>query len=86
MAQRDGRWGASLGEAGRLSSVRLHRGALVLPSPLALEGQKPAVSSGECPPVNVEADLFTQLPGLQLSVSTLVPIQPAQSLSCWHSE
>ena len=40
-----GKWGMSLGEAGRLSSEGLHRATLVLPSPLALKAQKPSVSS-----------------------------------------
>lgn len=40
-----GKWGTSLGEAGRLSSESLHGATVVLPSPLALEAQKPAVSS-----------------------------------------
>lgn len=37
-------WESHLGEAGKLSSARLHRVALILQSPLALKAQKPAVS------------------------------------------
>lgn len=70
----------------RPSAERLHRAALVLPSPFALEAQKPAVGSRECPPANVKADLALRLPEFLTCAHTAGSVTGTQREGEWCSD